>query len=194
MEFSLPLILAIVFAINIIPAFMPPTWVFLAYVYLMQGGNILLLAFLGAIFSTIGRIALAKWSGPLISGLLKNKKEDIEFAKKTLDKRPRANFLFTFLYALSPFPSNAIFIISGTAKIKLIPIASGFFLGRLISYYALLQIANFTMETVKINLSLENPIMIALDIIGILISIWIFTIDWKKILEKIEQNENKKQN
>lgn len=184
LELSLPVILGIIFLINVIPAFMPPTWVFLAYVYISQGGNIIALAILGAIASTLGRIALAKWSGPLISRFLNRPmRNNIEYARDELEKRPGTEFIATFLYALSPLPSNTIFIIAGTAKLRFVPIVAGFFFGRLISYAGLMFAASFTMQAVKASFDLQNPYVWLVDVLGILFTLAILLIDWRSVLQ-----------
>jgi len=179
-----------VIVLNAVPAFMPPTWVFLAYIHLTSGGDLLSLALLGAVCSTIGRIILAKWSGPLVGAFMnKSMRSNAEFAQKELSRKPFASFLFTFLYALSPFPSNAIFILAGTAGLRLAPIISGFFLGRLISYYALLVAAGFTADAVGSQLSLEGNYRWLLDIAGIAATLVFFLVDWKEIADKFREKK-----
>ena len=181
-----------VILLNAVPSFMPPTWVFLAYIHITQGGDILQLVVLGAICSTIGRIVLAKWSGPLVSQFLnKPMKNNAEFAKEKLSHNPLASFVFTFLYALSPFPSNAVFIIAGAAGLGLIPIALGFFLGRLISYYVLVLAAGFTAGAIGMHLVSGASHSWLLDIIGIALSFAFLLIDWKALLRPFLKKSKK---
>jgi len=185
LELTIPLLGLIVFLVNVIPAFMPPTWIVLAYFYITKGGDPLMLAVFGALFSTLGRLVLAKWSGPLVSRLLtKPMKKNVEFAHEKFSEKPFASFFFTFFYALSPFPSNAIFMIAGTAKIRLIPIVFGFFIGRVISYFVLLYLSLFAVGVVNSSLSFEDPLVWAIDLLGIALTIAFFMIDWTKFLGK----------
>lgn len=198
-EFSLPVLFFLVFVFNVIPAFMPPTWAVLAYYQITQGvgfEGILFLAVSGAFFSTIGRFVLAKWSGPLVAGLFKHTpmKNNVDFAHEALSKKPFASFVFTFLYALSPFPSNAVFIIAGTAKLKLVPIMLGFFIGRVISYAALMYLSVFTIDALNSAFMLENFSNWIIDILGIAITLMFFMVDWKKTLSGVHGLFRKKQN
>lgn len=183
MLLPLPSMLVIVFLINVIPAFMPPTWVFLAYVYVTEGGNPAVLAVAGAVFSTMGRIVLMKWFGPLVYRFLgKPMKKNVEYAEAEFDKRPLAEFLFSFVYALGPLPSNTLFIISGAAKLRFLTIVGGFFLGRVISYFSLMYAANFTFETIFEHLSFSSPYVLASGLVGLLLAGAFFFVDWGKLL------------
>jgi len=191
LELTLPIILGIIVLINVVPAFMPPTWVFLAYVYVMQGGNIFVLAILGAIASTLGRIMLAKWVGPLIARFMnKPMKSNIEFARDEFEKRPGMEFIVTFLYSLSPLPSNTIFIIAGAAKLRFVPIVAGFFFGRVVSYATLMFAANFTAQAVKASLDVQNPYVWLVDVLGILFTLAILLIDWKSVLKGFNREKD----
>ncbi len=195
LELSLPVILGIIFLINVIPAFMPPTWVFLAYVYVTQGGNLIVLAVLGAIASTLGRICLAKWIGPLVSRFMnKPLKSNVEYARDELEKRPGAEFVITFLYSLSPLPSNTLFIIAGTAKLRLVPIVAGFFLGRVVSYATLMYAAHFTISAIQSSLDPSNPYMWLVDVLGIMLTLALLFIDWKSVLHGLGKKKKETQN
>ena len=182
-----------VILLNAIPAFMPPTWVLLAYLHVTQGGDILQLALVGAICSTIGRIILAKWSGPLVSGIMpKPMKHNVEYAKKVVSHKPFASFAFSFLYALSPFPSNAVFIIAGVAGLGLIPIAAGFFLGRLISYYLLMLAAGYTAKAIGLHLLMSEGNRWILDLLGIASAVVFLFVDWKSLLHSFGKRKKAK--
>lgn len=193
MAFDALLTAITVILLNAIPAFMPPTWVFLAYVHLTQGGDLLSLVVIGAIGSTIGRVILAKWSGPLVSQFLNRPmKHNAEFAKQELSHKPFAAGVFTFFYALSPFPSNAVFIIAGAAGLRLVPIAAGFFLGRLISYYTLVLAAGFTADALGPQLAPYEGYRWLLDISGIAAAFVFLLVDWRKLLHKFLKKQKGK--
>ena len=183
MLLSLPVTMLIVFLINIIPVLMPPTWVFLAYIYLTQGGNPIILALLGAVFSTLGRIVLAKGSEQLGGRFLsKPMKRNVEHVRREIDKRPSAEFILSFLYSLSPLPSNSLFIVSGAARLRLSRIVPGFFLGRLVSYYLLISAANFTFARLSWHLSWNNPYSWIISIFGLLFAVAFLMVDWRHLL------------
>ena len=60
---TLLLMFGLVFGLNLIPAFAPPTWMALAFVgFQFPDTNPVLLAMVGAIAATLGRLSLAKLS------------------------------------------------------------------------------------------------------------------------------------
>ncbi len=122
MDLSLPIFLAAVFVVNVVPAFMPPTWVLLVYYSLFYCIDPLYLAILAAIASMLGRIALAKWSGPLTYRFFhKSMASNAEYAREECSKHRSAEFFGSFLYALSPLPSRLDFHSSGSCKTPACP-------------------------------------------------------------------------
>lgn len=185
MALSLALTMAIMFAINAIPVFMPPSWIFLAYIYLTQGGNLLALALLGAFFSTLGGVALAALSAWLGNRYLKgNLRRNIAYVEGEINKRPKSEFAFSFVYALAPLPSNSLFIVAGAAKLRLNRIASGFFLGRIVSYYTILSSVKYAMDRFNFHLAPGNHYSLVISIFGFLLAIAIITVDWRRLIRK----------
>jgi len=185
---SYPLLLIvewlIVFAINIVPAFMPPTWMTLSAFYIMLPQNIFILVFVGVTASTVGRYCLAKLSGKFVHKFAsKKKREEMTVLKEKLAQKPFAKFIFTLLFALSPLPSNALFIAVGATKTRLREVVAGFFIGRTISYLFLV----FTTEKVfsSIGATVEGTAAlwtIMIEVIGVLAIIVFFLFDWEKFL------------
>jgi len=174
----------IIFVINIIPALMPPTWAVLSFFYITYPQNIWILIIVGVTASTCGRFALAKLSG-YITGKFASKDKRAEFdgIKEKLSGKPLQKFVFTLIYALSPLPSNALFIAFGATKTKLSPVLAGFFVGRVISYLFLV----FTTQ--KVFTSLESTMQgnaeiwtIMIEVIGVIAILGFFLIDWNKII------------
>jgi membrane protein YqaA with SNARE-associated domain len=183
MLFSVPVIMAIIFVINIIPVFMPPTWIFLAYLYIIQGGNLIVLVLLGALFSTLGGFVLAKFSWLLGDRFIKGAiRKNIAYVQGEINKRPTAEFITSFLYALTPLPNNAIFIVAGAAKLRLSRIGLGFFLGKLVSYYLILSAAKFTIDRLNLSLTSGNHYAWIISILGLLFAMAFLMMDWKHIL------------
>ncbi|NMA44659.1 MAG: hypothetical protein GX950_02500 [Candidatus Diapherotrites archaeon] len=184
----------IVFGINIIPAFAPPTWVVLAYFYIAHPQNLLLLILIGVTASTTGRYVLAISSRKVFTKFAsEEKKEEMELIRNKLRKGTVKKFLFSMLFSLGPFPSNSLFIAVGTTRIRITEILAGFFVGRTISYLFLV----FTSE--KIYTSLEAAITgsasigtLIIEIIGVIALLAFFLFDWKKLLLKDELSKKPK--
>lgn len=164
---------------------MPPTWIVLALAKVNDPTmDPLLLSFLGAICSSIGRFIMLLYSSFFSKYLGKSLSEHASEIKELFEKKGSALFLGTFIYSLSPFPSNLIFIAGGLTKVDSKPIFSGFFIGRLISYFVLIVVSNNLLERIG-GYSEDSPLKYAIDIIGILAAVSILFIDWRKLLPSL---------
>ena len=169
----------IVFLINLVPAFMPPTWLILSR-ELMNNPSFdpLMLTVIGALSSTAGRAVLTFYSGFFRRFFSKDMSEHADEIRKFFDKKGKALFTGTFLYALSPFPSNLIFIANGLTKVDYRPIFAGFFSGRLVSYYLLIVLSQ------RIFHLAGEHYRFLFDILGIVAAFSILLLDWHKLFRK----------
>ena len=128
---------AIVFALNVLPAFAPPTWTAMSFLGLaIPNIDFVLFAVVAAIAATSGRIVLAKLSRALVRRRLLSEetRRNVDNIKLGIKSRP-AVALGAFLgYALSPLPSNHLFIAYGLTSLPIAFLALPFFVGRLVSY------------------------------------------------------------
>ncbi|MEW6529132.1 MAG: hypothetical protein AB1391_04540 [Candidatus Micrarchaeota archaeon] len=171
----------VVFMINLIPAFMPPTWIILSTAMINDPTfNPFILALVGAISSTFGRAGLSFISFAFrrffSSELLMRARE----IKNFFEKKGNALFFGTFIYALSPLPSNLIFIAKGITEVDWKPVFSGFFFGRLVSYYTLIVLSN-DIYALLTNYASGDIIRYLFDVLGIIAALLILLIDWKKL-------------
>jgi hypothetical protein len=175
----------LVFLLNLAPGFVPPTWIVLLLFYLINPNfNILLLAIVGAIASTTGRFCLLQLSKKGKILLSKKEKEEMKFLKQKLKGIKNFGFISSLIVALTPIPSNAYFIMLGLIDYSTIGVFSGFFIGRLITYFLPLFLLKTGITLLKKMFFEEWVFHLVLDAIGIL-SIFIFIlIDWKKILKQ----------
>src|SRR5690349_15687270 len=118
-------VFAIVFALNVIPAFAPPTWLvfsFIGFQFPLQNGFELAVA--GALAATLGRVTLAKLSRVIIRKkfLSPEAQNNIDAIREGLEGRKKLTFGVLLFYAFSPLPSNYLFIAYGltTMDLKLI--------------------------------------------------------------------------
>jgi hypothetical protein len=175
----------LVFLLNLAPGFVPPTWIVLLLFYLINPSfNILLLAIVGAIASTSGRFCLLQLSKKGKILLSKKEKEEMKLLKQKLKGIKNFGFISSIVVALTPVPSNAYFIMLGLIDYSTIGVFSGFFIGRLITYFLPLFLLKTSIHLLKKMFFEEWVLHLVLDSIGI-ISIFIFIlIDWKKILKQ----------
>ena len=123
----------LVLAVNVVPAFMPATWMVLAFFRIKFGLPLLALAIGGSIVAAVGRWALAKASGAYSRRFMKKQESDLLVLGEFLDEHRQHVGLTTFVYTLTPLPSNNLFIAAGMVGIQLTWVFIGFLSGRLIA-------------------------------------------------------------
>jgi uncharacterized membrane protein YdjX (TVP38/TMEM64 family) len=175
-----------VLLMNVIPAFMPPTWMILALAYIHdQSFDPLALTVVGAISSTAGRGVLSFYSGFFRTKGIKERADEIErfFRKKELEL-----FISTFIYSLSPLPSNFIFIAKGLTGVDAISIFPAFFIGRLISYFTMIAVSNHIY--VVLGAITENDLLVRalFDIMGIAGAFSFLLVDFSKLGAKSKKS------
>ena len=127
----------VVFVLNVLPAFAPPTWATMSFIGLtVPNIDVFLLAAVAALAATCGRIVLAKLSRQIVRQKLlsEESRRNVDAIKNAIGNK-RAVTIGTFLgYSLSPLPSNYLFIAYGLTSLPIAFLAIPFFVGRLISY------------------------------------------------------------
>jgi hypothetical protein len=105
----------VVFVLNVLPAFAPPTWTTMSFIGLaIPNMDLLLLAAVAAVAATCGRIVLAKLSRQIVRQrlLTEQSRRNVD-AIKTAIENQGAMTIGTFLgYSLSPLPSNYLFMLT----------------------------------------------------------------------------------
>jgi hypothetical protein len=151
---SFALIFGLIFLLNVIPAFAPPTWMAMSYIGLKYPGmNLFALAPVGALAATLGRLALAKMSRLLIRQKLLSDatRENVDSIRTAIEGRRKVTFGLFLFYAFSPLPSNNLFIAYGLTSLGWRFIAVPFFFGRLVSYAFWLKTASTAARKLDID-------------------------------------------
>jgi hypothetical protein len=180
------LLFAIVFLLNLIPAFAPPTWMVFSYLgFSSASKNVVWLALVGAGAATLGRITLAKLSRSVIRQkfLSEATKQNIDAIRERLEGKRKLTFGVFLFYAFSPLPSNYLFIAYGLTAMELKIIALPFFLGRSVSY----AFWGLTSSAVAQHVSMDSKwaasyfgVWFVTSQILLLYAIYLFTrIDWR---------------
>jgi hypothetical protein len=185
------LLFAVVFVLNVVPAFAPPTWVTLSFIGLsMPDVPVATVALIGACAATLGRLTLAKLSRWIVRGRLlgEHARANIDAIKSGLEHRRALTFGMFLAYAFSPLPSNYLFIAYGLTTLSLASVALPFFIGRLASYSFWLLTATAVGDRLNMD-SMESASYVGLYfIISQLLLvpvIYLFTrIDWRAAFEK----------
>ena len=175
-----------IFAINLMPAFGPPTWSVLVFSQLTFGLEPLILVPAGAVAAASGRFTLAlgarRLGGRLGPGSLANLK-----AARTLlagDRWRAAAGLG--LFALSPVPSAQLFVAAGLLRVRLAPLTLAFFSGRLISYSLYVGGATLASDSFGevIRSSLGSPLGIALQLAMLAALVGLVRVNWASVLRR----------
>jgi hypothetical protein len=183
------LVFLVVLALNLLPAFAPPTWVALSFFsYKFPDNDIAMLALVGATAATLGRVILAKSARSLVRGKLLSPetRQNIDAIKDKLEGKRTLTAGVCLFYAFSPLPSNYLFIAYGLTTLELRLLALPFFLGRLIGYNFWAHLGSAAAH----KLAIEAPhnymsVYFILVQVACLALLYLFTrIDWRRLLEE----------
>jgi len=140
----------IIVFINVLPAFMPPTWTVVSFVYIKFDVNLGVLAVIGAMSSSVGRYLLARLSHISAPKIFDEKiVSNLMFVGKKLNGGNVKLFIVAFVWALLPIGSNPLFIAVGLSSRKLSAVITGFFIGRCINYFSLAYAANVVFQGIR---------------------------------------------
>lgn len=173
-----------IFAVNLMPAFGPPTWSVLIFCQLTFGLEPLILVPAGAVAAACGRFTLAHGARRFRGRLGERSQANLEAARTLLTGDRRRATAGLGLFALSPIPSAQLFVAAGLLRIRLIPLTLAFFGGRLISYSLYVGGATLASDSLGevIRSSLGSPLGIALQLLMLAGLVALVRVDWAKLL------------
>ncbi len=185
---AIVILFLVVFGLNLVPAFAPPTWMVFSYIgFRYVAVNVTLLALVGALAATLGRMALGKMARVVIRQRFLNDatRENIDAIREHLDPRRKLTFGVFLFYAFTPLPSNYLFIAYGLTTMRLRSLAIPFFLGRSVSY----SFWGLTASAVARRITLESTdalsylsVYFVASQLVLLALIYVFTrVDWRAL-------------
>jgi hypothetical protein len=125
---------AIVFGVNLLPAFGPPTWAVLVLLKLQWHLAAVPLVLVGAVAAASGRLVLAMATRRLKPRLPAKSVANLEANGSLLMSHRAGSIVGLALFAVSPLPSAQLFEAAGLLDVPLVPLTVAFFAGRLVSY------------------------------------------------------------
>lgn len=186
------LLAAVVYSMNVAPAFMPSTWIVLAFFDYHYKLAILPVVLVGVVMATLGRITLYYISTEHSHRFLPKKSvENMETLGLYLNRRMKITIPLFLIYAFLPIPSNQVYIGAGIAKMKVKFLATCFFFGRMFSYFFWVSATHIAINSLEGIFSHRFTKMgsIVLEIIGFA-ALYLFTqINWAKILKIKEKTK-----
>jgi hypothetical protein len=178
---GLALVAVIVFGVNLIPAFGPPTWAVLVYVELNHDLPTVGLVLVGAAAAAGGRLVLALAFRRLRDHVSPRRRANLEAAREVLAGSRARSIAGLGLFALSPLPSAQLFEAAGLIGVALLPLTAAFFAGRLVSYSLYVGAAHTAADTSIGQVVLESvrsPVGIAIQVALLAGLVLLTRIDW----------------
>jgi membrane protein YqaA with SNARE-associated domain len=174
----------VVFGVNLLPAFGPPTWAVLVFFRLQSSLAAVPLVLVGALAAASGRLVLACASRRCRDRLSEQRIESLEAARDAVAGGRKRAAAGLGLFALSPLPSAQLFVAAGLVAAPLVPLTAAFFAGRLVSYsiyVAAASAAKHSLGSIVQN-SLTSPTGIALQVLMLAGLVALLRVDWTRIL------------
>ena len=179
------ILFAIVFGVNLLPAFGPPTWSIIVVYGLNSPMPITALVIIGAVAAALGRLVLAQGFRHLRRYVPAKTKTNLAAAGQALAQRKHHSFLALGLFALSPLPSAQLFEAAGLIGVGLAKFTAAFFAGRIVSY----SIYAATAKRIEASTlgdtfrhALLSPIGIGVQIAMIALLVLLTQLNWQKYL------------
>jgi uncharacterized membrane protein YdjX (TVP38/TMEM64 family) len=177
------ILFAIVLAVNLTPAFGPPTWSIIVIYGLSTQMPLAALVLTAAAGAATGRFLLAHGFRLLRDHLPVKWKRNAEAAGRLLQERRRNLIVALGLFALSPVPSAQLFEAAGLAGVRILPFTAAFFAGRLVSYSLYGAGAKGIQKTSlgdAFRDNLTSPAGIALQVAMLALLVMLMKVDWEK--------------
>lgn len=180
------LVVAVVFGVNLLPAFGPPTWALLVALRFSTDVPAVPLVLLGALAAASGRYVLASGSRRLRGRLSRPRRESLDTLERAVSSDRRAAFAGLGLFALSPVPSAQLFVGAGLTGVRLLPLTLAFFSGRLVSYSLYVGAASAADHELGGALTdfVSSPGGIALQVAMLAALVALVRVDWARALRR----------
>lgn len=181
------ILFGLVFAVNLLPAFGPPTWSIIVLYGFNSELPVPAIVGTGALAAALGRFCLAHGTRLVRHWLSDKTRRNLEAAREALEKNKRGGILALGLFALSPVPSAQLFEAAGLTGVRLLPFTLAFFAGRLVSYsiYAggAKAVEHLTLGQTFRD-ALTSPLGIGLQVVMLAGLVALAKVDWAKLLAK----------
>ena len=175
--------LVVVFLINLMPAFMPSSWMVLAFFSIHFHLPLVPLAIAGAIVSGFGRAVLTLASKFVTRTFFRKKEEELRTLGEFLEDRPNLLPAIVFFYALTPLPTNNLFIAAGMVKADLKRVLIGFWSARIPADVFWVWTSHATFASLKgVFEKGGSPLAIALQLGALTSVVLLYVLPWGKWL------------
>lgn len=174
-----------IYLLNTAPILMPPTWLVLVSFHALDPSlNPMVLAIVGASGSTLGRFTLLHLISYFRKFMSSERKASLDKIQNYLQTKRLGYFIASFLFAITPLPSNMLFITYGLMKVKNVQIYLGYWLGRFLAYYLMLSISVVVL-TPFLQLFEESYVgILVVDVMSIAMLVFFASINWNVLISE----------
>ena len=174
---------AVVFGVNLLPAFGPPTWAILVFFRLHSTVNPVALVIEGAVAAMAGRFLLAMAARRFGHRLRPAYRARLDDVRSTVTRHRGGALAGLAVFAISPLPSAQLFLAAGLLHIPLVPVTAAFFAGRIVSYSIYVSVATIAQKHLGAVLSqfLGSPLSIAMQILLLAAVAALPLVDWRRL-------------
>lgn len=179
------ILFAVIFGINLLPAFGPPTWSIIVLFGLNSDLPLVGIVVTGALAAALGRFTLAHGFRLLAKYVSQKTRRNLAAVREAIMSRKRHGIAGLALFAVSPLPSAQLFAAVGLAGVPLAGFTVAFFSGRLVSYtiYAgSAALIEHSSTGDAFRESFSSPVGIAVQILLLGALVAMMRINWEKVL------------
>jgi membrane protein YqaA with SNARE-associated domain len=174
----------VVFGVNLLPAFGPPTWSLLVFFRLQSHIPGVPLVLIGALAAAAGRLVLAFASRRFRDHLSAERLEHLTAARDALAGGRKRALAGLGLFALSPVPSAQLFVAAGLVAAPIVRLTAAFFVGRLVSYSLYVTAASAVKHSLGsiVATAFTSPAGIALQVAMLAGLVALIRVNWASLL------------
>ena len=176
----------VVFGVNLLPAFGPPTWSVIVLFGISSDLPLAGLVATAALASSSGRYLLAHGFRLFAARLSEKTRANLAAARAAFERRRHSTLLALVFFAVSPLPSAQQFGAVGLAGVRILPLMLAFFAGRLVSYTFYAGSAQLVVKHTSLGEAfrdtLTSPLSIAIQLVMLAALVVLTKLDWVRLL------------
>lgn len=178
------LLAGIVFGVNLMPVFAPPTWMVLVFFNVTYDMPVHLLVPLGALCAASGRLVLGSTAKRFRHRFSERRIKDLDTLRAVAEERRAASIGALTLFAISPVPSASLFIGAGVAGMRLGRLTAAFFSGRIVSYTVYVSASSAAEQSIRslLERGVTSWWSMALQIVLLALILGLVFLPWSRLL------------
>ena len=179
------ILFGIVFGINLLPAFAPPTWSIIVLYGLNSDLPLPAIVGIGALAAATGRYSLARGFRVFGHRLSGKTRRNLAAVRAAFERNKRGGLIALAAFAFSPLSSAQLFAAAGLAAVPLLAFTAAFFAGRLVSYSVYAASAKALQHSSlgdSFGDVFSSPLGIAIQVLLLAALVAFTQINWERIL------------